>query len=102
MQQDAPALLIDPDTASHAELVRVIGGALHAPSMTIADDAFTRDSMLVIDRRPARDAAGQRLSGRDFGKPEQFQLVTDGQSCALLHLRTGQRHPLAQVRCKQL
>lgn len=99
-QQDTPALIVDPTAESHAELVRVVSAALNTSAVTIADDALTRDSTLLIERTPARDAAGQRLSGRDFGKPAHFQLVKNGARCVLLLRGSDQRFALAKSRCK--
>lgn len=101
-EQQKPALSIEPTAESHAELVHVVSGALNIETVRLAEDALTRDSLLVIERTPARDASGQRLSGRDFGQPEQFQLVTDGRGCALIHLRTGKRYVLAKLTCKAI
>jgi hypothetical protein len=92
---DAPAVLSDPGPATHAELVRIVSGALNVPTVTLADDALTRESLLVIERRPARDATGQRLSGRDLDAPEQFRLVLDDHGrCTLVHLGTERRYDL--------
>jgi hypothetical protein len=99
-QQSQPALLIEPSAQSHDELVHVVSGALSVPTIMIADDALTRDAMLVIDRAPARDASGQQLSGRDVGRPEQFQLVSVGSRCELVHLKTQKHYVLTKVRCK--
>lgn len=98
-QQDQPALLIEPTPESHAELVRVVSNALGVETVAVAEDALTRDSMLIIDRVPARDANGQRLSGRDFDRPEQFRLVRVGNRCELMHIKTEKRHALKKVRC---
>lgn len=99
-QQDTPALIVEPSAESHGDLVSVVSAALNVADLTIADDALTRESVLIIERRPARDSTGQRLSGRDFSKPEQFQLVRGTEGCVLIHQSTGRRHPLAKVKCK--
>jgi hypothetical protein len=93
-------VLTTHDAGTHAELVTLVSGALHVATVTIADDALMHDSELFIERRPARDATGQRMSGRDFDKPEVFRLVTNGTQCALLHERTGQRYTLSSARCQ--
>lgn len=98
-QPEGEAVRVAPDEASQAELVRVVSAALGRPSVAIAADALTRDSLLVIEPVPARDAAGQRLGGRDLGRPEHFRLLSRGADCTLLHERTGQRHELRASRC---
>lgn len=98
---ESPALLTNASAATHAELVEHVRTALRNDTVTIAGDALSRDSTLVIERRPARDAAGRRLTGRDVEPPEQFQLVTDGRTCMLVHVRTGARYTLTQARCRR-
>lgn len=98
-QQDSPALLTNADAQTHAELIRTISSALNVKTVTIAQDALTRASLLLIERTPARDATGQRLTGRDFDKPEKFQLLRAGDRCVLLHVRTGKRYELAHASC---
>jgi hypothetical protein len=97
---DSPAVFANPGPATHAELVKVVSGALNVQSVTIADDALTRESLLVIERHPARDTTGQRLNGRETDPPEQFRLMTDDRGrCTLVHLGTDRRYSLA-AQCK--
>jgi hypothetical protein len=97
---DSPARIVQPDANSRAELHHAIARALQRSHVTLADDALTRTSILIIERTPARDPTGQRLSGRDYDKPEQFQLVLDGGRCILIHQRTGERYELRATRCE--
>jgi hypothetical protein len=98
-QSDAPALLVAPDAAARNEVQRAVTSALQRSDVTLAEDALTRDSLLIIERTAARDPTGQRLSGRDYDRPEQFQLVASNGRCALIHQRTGSRHELPSARC---
>jgi hypothetical protein len=98
-QQDVPAVIVTPTPESHAELVQVVSSALNSADVRIAPDALTREDLLAIDHTPARDASGQRLSGRDYGRPEHFRLVKDGSQCVLIHTGTGVRHELKKVDC---
>lgn len=100
--QDGPAVLIDATAESHAELVKVVSAALNVPSATIADDALTRDSQLIIERAPARGADGNRLQGRELSQPERFQLMRANNRCVLVHERTGARYELSTVKCRPL
>ena len=99
-QRDTPAVLTAPSSATHAEVVEVVSAALNVATVTIAADALTRDSLLVIDRTVRRDQSGRRLQGRDFSKPEEFQLLRSGNRCVLVHVRTGARYKLASAGCK--
>jgi hypothetical protein len=96
---EAPAVIVDPTPESRAELHRAVTDALSRTDVTLAADALTRESRLIIERTPAREPTGQRLSGRDFGRPEQFQLVTESERCTLIHESGGKRYELTQTRC---
>jgi len=101
-QPGVPAIIDKPTTESRAELARVVSRALNGAPVTLADDALTRDSLLIIEKVHPRDASGVPLSGRDFGRPEHFRLVKTGEHCALVHERTGKRTTLASTTCEPL
>jgi hypothetical protein len=101
-QEEMPAVLVETNADARAEIVRVVGEALGNSDVLIANDALTRESTLFIERKPARDASGQRLSGRDYGKPERFDLVKQGDACVLVHASTQKRYGLKEVRCEGL
>ena len=96
---DVPALLTGPTAESRAELVRVVSHALNGAPVTLADDALTVDSTLIVERTPRRDAQGRPLDGRETGRPERFRLVRNGSRCVLIHERTGRRFTLASAAC---
>ncbi len=99
VQDAVPALLIAPTVESHAELVRVVSEALDRTHVVLAGDALTRDSLLVIERRPLLDARGVRVMGRDLGRPERFQLLKNGRRCYLVYLPEGRHWVLAKATC---
>lgn len=96
---DVPAVLTDAKAQSRAELARVVSRALNGVSVTLADDALTAESTLIIQRAPHRDARGLPLDGREPGRPERFRLVKAGSRCVLVHERTGRRWTLASATC---
>ncbi len=96
---EVPAIITSPTAESRAELHRVVSGALNGAPITIAADALTGDSTLIIERNPPRDSRGLPLDGRQRGRPERFQLVKNGPRCLLIHERTGRRWPLSSVTC---
>jgi hypothetical protein len=98
--QDGPAVLTEATTQTHQELVQVVSAAMNAPTLTIAADALTTDSELIIERAPARDAGGRRLQGRELSQPEHFQLITTGGRCVLLHVRTKAEYELSSAKCR--
>jgi hypothetical protein len=98
-RRDRPAVLTNPTAEIRAELVRTVSAALSAAPITIADDALTRDSTLIIERTRPRDASGVPLSGRETSRPEHFRLVKNGSRCVLVHERTGKRWTLESASC---
>lgn len=98
--EDVPAVIVEPTAESRIEILRAVSTALSGANVTIASDALTQESVLAIGRKPARDASGRRLSGRDYEMPERFLLVKNGSRCALIHARTNVRYELDKVRCK--
>ena len=99
-QPDVAAVIDKPTKESRAELAQAVSSALNGAPVTLADDALTRDSLLIIERVHPRDASGAPLSGRDFARPEHFRLVKAGEHCALVHERTGKRTTLASTTCQ--
>ncbi|WP_129779065.1 hypothetical protein [Peristeroidobacter soli] len=100
--QAGPAVLTESTPATHAELVKVVSTALNVATVTIADDALTKDSELVIERTPIRDAGGRRVQGRELSQPEHFQLIRANNRCFLVHARTKTEYELLSARCRQL
>jgi hypothetical protein len=98
-RRDVPAVIPSPTPESRAELARVVAGALHGAPLTLADDALTSDSTLVIEPVRPRDAGGVPLNGRERGRPEHFRLVKNGSRCVLVHEGTGRRFTLAAATC---
>jgi hypothetical protein len=91
VRSEVPAYLVDPTTESRAELQHVVSSMLGGKAVTIADDALTTQSMLII--------GAKYLTGRDLGKPEQFQLLRIGSTCVLVHLGSGTRSELSEANC---
>lgn len=70
--------------------------------MTLAHDALTRDSLLIVGRSQARDVRGVPLNGRELGRPQHFRLLLRGSQCVLLHVETGRSRALPHTTCRAL
>ena len=101
-QPEVPAVVDQPTPESRGELAQAISSALNGAPVTLADDALTRDSRLIIEKARPRDPGGVPLSGRDRDKPEVFRLVKAGEQCVLVQERTGKRATLSSTRCHPL
>lgn len=99
-QPDVAAVLVNPTPQSRAQLLRAVNEMLGVSSVTLADDALTRSSVLLIERSPARDPGGVRSTGRDYGKPETITLVKSAGACVLLSARDGKRIVLTDATCR--
>ena len=99
-QEDIAAVIIDPTPQSHAELLQVLTDALNGAPVTIADDALTQNSLLIIERQVPRDLENQPITGRDLGRPKQFRLVLSSGDCVLIDLRDQSRHKLEKTTCE--
>src|SRR5487761_2442753 len=97
--KDVPAIIVRPDAQSRADLQSAVSKALNRTSVTLADDALTRDSSLSMERARLRDPQQGIAQGRETRMPEHFRLVESGHHCVLIHERTGQRMELANTRC---
>jgi hypothetical protein len=98
---DLPALLTSPTPASRAELVNVVSKALNGLEVTLADDALTNSSTLIIERKQLRDIRGRIDSGRVMEMPEFFDLVINGSSCVLIHRQDESRYDLKEAVCRR-
>jgi len=101
-QPDIPAVVVDPSAASRADLLAAVTKALGVSRITIADDALTADSTLIIERSRLLDSTGRQLSGRDYGKPEIFSLVKNGSHCVLVRTSDASRQVLEKTSCRQI
>ncbi len=91
VRTEVPAYIVDPSPESRAELQHVVSSMLGGRTVTIADDALTTQSMLAIEPK--------YLTGRDLGKPDQFQLLLSGAACVLVHLGSDARSELSEANC---
>lgn len=97
--EDVPAIIVRSDTQSGTELQSAVSKALNRTSVTLADDALTHESTLIIEPVRLRDPKGSIAQGREMRMPELFRLVKSGHRCILIHERTGQRIELANTKC---
>lgn len=96
---EVPARIVNPTESSRAELERAVSDMLFGADVTLADDALTESSVLILERGRARSMANPPLSGREMREPERFQLVTDGEGCFLIHGAGRARYELNDTEC---
>lgn len=99
-QPPVPALITPATAASRQDLELAVARALGGAPVRLADDALTRDSLLIIGRTPAHGLNGVPLNGRELGRPQHFRLIKRGSRCLLLHLESGRARLLPHTRCR--
>jgi len=97
---DKAAIIVDPDDASRAALQSTLDGILNTV-VTIAPDALTDSSTLVIERSPPRSLQNPDAQGRNMDMPIQFRLVKNGADCILIDERDRSRHLLENTTCAE-
>lgn len=101
-RQEVPAVIVNPTAQSRASLRQAVGAAVQGAQVTLADDALTSVSTLLVERATRRDPAGLPLNGRELSPPERFRLVMSDEQCVLVHERSGARFTLAATACSPL
>lgn len=96
---DVPASIVSPTPESRAALARAVSAAMSGAPVTLADDALTSSSTLVVERVQPRDPSGRPFGGRELSLPERFRLVKRGDACLLVHEGSGRELVLEDTRC---
>ena len=94
-----PAVIVDPDEASRAALGKTLSKVFAGQEITLADDALTQSSILVLQHNPGDQQESQAALGRVVDEPIRFQLVKTGDGCFLVDLRDERRYLLANTSC---
>lgn len=91
------ALLVSPSADTQSEITSAVAAALNGAKVTIASDALTRKSTLIID------PAGSNMpgaAGQIMGRPDHFDLKLSGKRCVLIHRQTGETYTLKTATCR--
>ena len=99
VQPDVPALRTSTSSESRAEIEQTISTAMNGVPVTIADDALTEESTLLIERSRSRSIERPPEPGRSMERPQHFQLIVDARQCFLVHEETGLRWMLPATEC---
>lgn len=92
--------MISAHTAqSRAELARVASAAFNGQPVTLADDALTRESVLLLERTTPPGARGRAATGRTLDVPTRLELVLRGSRCFLVREADGRSWELGEARC---
>lgn len=96
---DQPALLLDATPALQAQISAALTDALGV-APTIAADAFTHSSLLVIEPEVVAGGRNRAASGRTLeARVQRFRLVVNNGVCSLTRPQGRWRMELLQARC---
>jgi len=98
-EHDRAARIVNADDNSRAALQRAANDALNT-NVTLADNALTESSLLIIERSPPRSMQNLPTQGRNMDVPIQFRLVINRDDCILIDQRDRSRYLLEDTRCE--
>ena len=98
MGDDKPARISNPTDNSRAALQQTVNEVLNT-NVTLADDALTDSSLLIVERVMPKSMEGSPAQGRTMEMPIQFRLVINGDDCILIDQRDESRHVLQDTSC---
>lgn len=97
--QEAALLVINTEQNDIKLVQNAISKMLNGSDITLADNAFTIQSEVIIERRRNPAAGTSKSLGRDYSKPDHFKLWISKDSCLLEHVETGETEHLDAVQC---
>jgi hypothetical protein len=100
VKNDVPAYIVNPTKESRAELKEAVSKALNGVSVTLTDDALTKDDRLIIERKQHVDPQGNLIMGLETEMPHQFRLVKNNGKCILIDQDNGNRMELKKTTCE--
>lgn len=97
--QEQPAVIATHTAQSRAELARVASAAFNGQPVTLADDALTRESVLLLERTTPPGPQGRAATGRTLEAPARLNLVLRGGRCFLVRETDGREWELSEASC---
>ena len=94
LSEPVQARLVKSTSANTAVLSKAVSEALGGRKVTLAPNVLMDKSTLVMDPKFVDD--------RSFQRPDHFRLMTNGQSCYLVHEESGKSMPLKGMDCQAL
>jgi hypothetical protein len=83
-------------------LERALAEMLNDSSVIIAEDAFIKNSEIIIERQSIADSDGNRIMGRSFESPLHFRLWKQGNVCFIEHVETEEKKEVPNLECVEI
>lgn len=100
--ESQPAILVNPNAQTKAELTATVSKALNGANITLAPYALTTTNTLIIERAQHRSIGQGHMMGRMTERPDHFNLQITGKACILTHEESGEMYVLETARCKMI
>jgi hypothetical protein len=94
------ALLIQSSTENRRIIENAIGDLLNSQPIKLADNVFTKQSIVIIERSQSKDHQGKVLTGREVRQADTFSLLSGDENCYVRHEQSGDIKLLVSIRCQ--
>ena len=96
----AEALLTQPSAESRKIIENAIGELLNSQPIKLADNVFTEQSTVIIERIQSKDSRGKLLNGREVDQADTFSLLSRDSNCYVRHDQSGTTKLLVNISCE--
>ena len=101
-QESLPALLEYSSPEIRIALEQAIGSLMDSQPVKLADNIFTQNNTVIVER--SQPSSNQRilLYGRDTKPADTFSLLMKNSQCYLQHNQSGRIKVMSHLTCKPL
>ena len=101
-QESRPALLKYSSPEIRSILEQAIGSLMNSQPIKLADNVFTQQSTVIVDRSQLGSNQRVLLHGREIKPADTFSLLIKNSQCYLQHNQSGHIKMMALLNCKPL
>ena len=99
-QESLPALLEYSSPEIRIALEQAIGSLMNSQPIKLADNVFTQNSTVIVDRSQHSNNQRILLDGRDIKPADTFSLLIKNSQCYLKHNQSGHIKMMSLLDCK--
>ena len=99
-QESSPALLEYSSPEIRSVLEQAIGSLMNSQPIKLADNVFTQNSTVIVDRSQHSNNQRILLDGRDIKPADTFSLLIKNSQCYLQHNQSGHIKMMSLLNCK--
>jgi len=101
-QELQPALLEHSSPEVRIILEQAIGSLMNSQPIKLADNVFTQQSTVIVDRSQLGSNQRVLLHGREIKPADTFSLLIKNSQCYLQHNQSGHIKAMGLLSCKLL